>query len=1040
MKRITKIALIITLVAVCLSAVTVFAYAESTTIIKHLFKDNASVKAASSIIIGDVNGDGEVNNIDAALILKYDAGLETADAIDTKFEINGIKDAYVDENLHLWIEDANGTKADKGYVGVNFAKPMTVSSVTSQNIGSYVIIGDVNGDGEVNNIDAALILKYDAGLDTAEAIGTTVSSVVVTGTEVDEDYHLWVKLSDGTTIDAGYVGVETYTVIFKDYDGKVLSTVENVKKGESVTAPADPSRQYYTFAGWDEEFTNVTDNLVVTAQYTEITHNVNYYDTKGVEIPEAYKLYSEHAGVQLPSSDVMTAEGYQFKGWYTLREGGDRIDYIDIGTTKDITVYARWDYIKYTITYKDIGNTTNPTEYTVEQEIVLAPAEWSGLAFKNWTNEKGETVTKIEKGSVGDIVLYANWIYEENMAVPSGDSEIKSVVYDAEKNRYYFVYDLGVIDNVVLETIGSNDKSVGMELTLGKSHTTNVEKAMADTVANTISHSISQTEEWSNNFTNTESNEISFNVGTGLEAKDVFKIEASLGVSNSTETSREYGQGGSISGGSETSDSVSSTVSYSVGTSLTIETGYTISGEMPAGTYSYVCVGKVHVYGVVIYDPSDGKYYLDTYSVLDEKLREKVLYEAPSNSTVNISYSEGLPFDAYASDVEIVEKLNSVFYVEYDANGGQGEMLFSVHTIGEQKSLLENKYEFAGHTFMGWSTTKDGSVVYTDAETVGTIASANETITLYAVWQVIPYTVSWDTGVGYAITVERTSSPFANASIGKLSSGEKVYYGDTLGISYTNSVGYIITESGKTSITVNGNVGAQEIFAVARANQYTVEYNANGGSGSTSSTTHTYDQPKALSNNGFTRTGWNFLGWSTSSSATTATYTNGQSVKNLTSQSNGKVTLYAVWTLVTSNSYSFDAFFVNNTIGGSNGYYVDLGNVFDMQSLKNQSYTMNVSMNFSLVSVDVGSDGKYEYSFAMFNSSADTGFKLYETNSSISSGTRNMSYNNVVSIAANQLTNNNLGFLFYENTYSLFGIKTNEYKVVSLVMTVTFTK
>ena len=37
------------------------------------------------------------------------------------------------------------------------------------------------------------------------------------------------------------------------------------------------------------------------------------------------------------------------------------------------------------------------------------------------------------------------------------------------------------------------------------------------------------------------------------------------------------------------------------------------------------------------------------------------------------------------------------------------------------------------------------------------------------------------------------------------------------------------------------------------------------------------------------------MGWSTNSTATTPTYTNGQSVKNLTSSANGSVTLYAVW-------------------------------------------------------------------------------------------------------------------------------------------------
>ena len=76
---------------------------------------------------------------------------------------------------------------------------------------------------------------------------------------------------------------------------------------------------------------------------------------------------------------------------------------------------------------------------------------------------------------------------------------------------------------------------------------------------------------------------------------------------------------------------------------------------------------------------------------------------------------------------------------------------------------------------------------------------------------------------------------------------------------------------------------------------YTVVYNANGGSGTMSNSTHTYGVAKALNANKFTRTGYTFLGWATSSTATKATYTDKQSVKNLTSTDGGKVTLYAVW-------------------------------------------------------------------------------------------------------------------------------------------------
>lgn len=62
---------------------------------------------------------------------------------------------------------------------------------------------------------------------------------------------------------------EVFTVTFKDYDGKVLKT-QQVKKGESATAPNKPTREGYKFIKWNTAFDNVQVNITTMAVYDEI--------------------------------------------------------------------------------------------------------------------------------------------------------------------------------------------------------------------------------------------------------------------------------------------------------------------------------------------------------------------------------------------------------------------------------------------------------------------------------------------------------------------------------------------------------------------------------------------------------------------------------------------------------------------------------------------------------------------------------------------------------------------------------------------------
>ncbi len=95
------------------------------------------------------------------------------------------------------------------------------------------------------------------------------------------------------------------------------------------------------------------------------------------------------------------------------------------------------------------------------------------------------------------------------------------------------------------------------------------------------------------------------------------------------------------------------------------------------------------------------------------------------------------------------------------------------------------------------------------------------------------------------------------------------------------------------------------LYAVWKANTYTISYNANGGSGAPASQAKTYGITLTLSSTKPTRTGYTFQGWSTSSTATSATYSAGGSYT-----ANASATLYAVWkadAVTMGGAVSFDA-------------------------------------------------------------------------------------------------------------------------------------
>ena len=125
---------------------------------------------------------------------------------------------------------------------------------------------------------------------------------------------------------------------------------------------------------------------------------------------------------------------------------------------------------------------------------------------------------------------------------------------------------------------------------------------------------------------------------------------------------------------------------------------------------------------------------------------------------------------------------------------------------------------------------------------------------------------------------------------------------DTYGSAYSS--GDVIDYDQTTLFIPSGTSMSIEFTRLYTPNTYTVNYDANGGTGSMSSQSATYDTAFNTKANTFTRDGYTFAGW-TYGTNTYGASTNGvESVKNLTATANGSVTLKAKWVENGPDSYT----------------------------------------------------------------------------------------------------------------------------------------
>ena len=210
--------------------------------------------------------------------------------------------------------------------------------------------------------------------------------------------------------------INQYTITFDTAGGSAIAPITQ-DYGTAITAPADPTREGYTFAGWDTAIpaTMPAHNMTITAQWTVNQYTITYDLDGGTAEgnPDTYTVETDAFTLKNP-----TRPGYTFTGWSgTGLTGEDNLTVtIPKGSTGNRSYTTHWSLNTYSITYDLNGGTAsgNPTSYTVESAtITLNQPTKTGYTFTGWsgtdlTGEDNLTVT-IPAGSTGDRSYTAHW-------------------------------------------------------------------------------------------------------------------------------------------------------------------------------------------------------------------------------------------------------------------------------------------------------------------------------------------------------------------------------------------------------------------------------------------------------------------------------------------------------------------------------------------------------------------------------------------------------------------------------------------------------
>ncbi len=236
-------------------------------------------------------------------------------------------------------------------------------------LGDEATFDNINSDLYVKSvyIDVYLDVTFDDGLGNLTTVSVKYGDPVTKPSTdpskehyafdgwvdaLDLQYDFSTPVTEEITITASY-SLLTFSVSFYDENGQMIGQPQLIDYGFDAVAPSYIAPQGYQFIGWDIDYTNVTETLLVSVVLQGESFDIVFETLGGTSVDSIHQVIGE----TINRPDNPTREGYLFSGWYTNLEMTD--EYISFMTMpyNGLTLYAKWTLLSpltYTVTLERI--------------------------------------------------------------------------------------------------------------------------------------------------------------------------------------------------------------------------------------------------------------------------------------------------------------------------------------------------------------------------------------------------------------------------------------------------------------------------------------------------------------------------------------------------------------------------------------------------------------------------------------------------------------------------------------------------------------